>query len=249
MRRVEDRRSSSCNAQWFMNSELVSIILPVCNQADHIDRIIDEYEAALTGLPRPHELILVVNGSRDQSLEVCRALEARNPSLRVLSSPRGGWGLAVKLGLEASRGDILCYTNSARTSAQDLMLLLLYATVYPDVVIKANRKIREKLSRRIGSLLYNLECRTLFDLSYWDVNGTPKVFPRKFDKLLGLRRDDDLIDAEFNVICRRMEYPMVEVPIFSTRRHGGRSTTNFRSAFRMYWGAYQLWREMNHSGQ
>ena len=36
---------------------------------------------------------------------------------------------------------------------------------------------------------------------------------------------------------------MVEVPIFSYRRHGGRSTTNLGSAFRMYWGAYRLWRE------
>jgi len=35
---------------------------------------------------------------------------------------------------------------------------------------------------------------------------------------------------------------MLEVPIFSQRRHGGRSTTNLHSAVRMYWGAYQLWR-------
>jgi glycosyltransferase involved in cell wall biosynthesis len=225
-----------------MSSGLVSIILPVCNQADHIAQVIEEYEGSLGSLPRAHEIIVVINGSRDRSAEVCRELIGRYASLQVLESKRGGWGLAVKLGLQAARGDLLCYTNSARTSAQDLTLLLLYAIVYPDVVIKANRKIREKLSRRVGSLLYNLQCRTLFDLSYWDINGTPKVFPRKFGKLLRLARDDDLIDAEFNIICRREQYPMVEVPIFSTRRHGGKSTTNLRSAARMYWGAFQMWR-------
>jgi glycosyltransferase involved in cell wall biosynthesis len=225
-------------------SGLISIILPVCNQADHIAQVIAEYEGALSSLPRAHELIIVVNGSRDRSVEVCRELTGQYVSLQVLESKRGGWGLAVRLGLQAARGELLCYTNSARTSPQDLTLLLLYAVVYPDVVIKANRKIREKLSRRVGSLLYNLQCRTLFDLSYWDINGTPKVFPRKFSKLLGLSRDDDLIDAEFNIICRREEYPMVEVPIFSTRRHGGKSTTNLRSATRMYWGAFQMWRAM-----
>jgi hypothetical protein len=187
---------------------------------------------------------MVVNGSRDKSFEICQSLTSHYPAVRVLESKRGGWGLAVKMGLGAARGDLLCYTNSARTSPQDLTLLLIYAIVYPDVVIKANRKIREKLSRRIGSLLYNLECRTLFDLSYWDINGTPKVFPRKFDRLMALSRDDDLIDAEFNVICRRMGYPMVEVPIFASRRHGGKSTTNYRSAVNMYWGAYQMWRDM-----
>ena len=62
----------------------------------------------------------------------------------------------------------------------------------PKVVIKANRKIRESWRRRMGYLLYNLECRALFDLSVWDINGTPKVFPRSFTALLNLARDDDL---------------------------------------------------------
>jgi hypothetical protein len=119
--------------------------------------------------------------------------------------------------------------------------MLAYAGAYPNVVIKANRKIRESWRRRLGSLLYNLECRALFDLSNWDINGTPKVFPRAFDKLIQLTRDDDLIDAEFSMICRKETYPIIEVPIFSSRRHGGRSTTNYRSALRLYWGAYQLW--------
>jgi hypothetical protein len=125
-----------------------------------------------------------------------------------------------------------------------MTLILLYAVAYPDVVIKANRKIRESFRRRLGSLLYNLECRAFFDLPTWDINGTPKVFPRKFEKLLQLTKDDDLIDAEFNAICRREEYPMLEVPVLSTKRHGGKSTTNYNSAFKMYWGAYKLWRSM-----
>jgi hypothetical protein len=33
---------------------------------------------------------------------------------------------------------------------------------------------------------------------------------------------------------------MIEVPIFSSRRHGGRSTTSLRSAIKMYLGAYRM---------
>lgn len=221
---------------------MVSVILPVYNQADHIESIVAEYEAELGKLPCAHELLLVVNGCRDNSLAVCRGLAERYATVRVVSSEKGGWGLAVKRGLEAARGDLLCYTNSARTTPGDLLLLCLYAVAHPDTVVKANRKIRDNVRRRLGSLLYNLECRTLFDLSNWDVNGTPKVFPRAFQTLLHLTRDDDLIDAEFNAVCRRENYPIIEVPIFSTRRHGGQSTTTMRSAFKLYWGAYQLWR-------
>lgn len=227
-----------------MTVGLVSVILPVHDQADHIGAIADEHEAELARLAVPHETLLVPNGCRDRSEAVCEEAAQKHPAVRVVSSPRGGWGAAVRYGLSVARGDLLCYANSARTAPRDLALLLLYALAYPGVVVKANRKIREGAGRRLGSLLYNLQCRSLFDLSSWDINGTPKVFPRSFARLLSLSREDDLIDAEFSVICRREGYPMIEVPIFSTRRHGGRSTTNVRSALRMYTGAFRLARAM-----
>ena len=226
-----------------MTRSLASIVLPVHNQADHLALIVQGHLEALSQVAVASELVLVPNACRDDSVAVCRRLATEQPAVRVAESPLGGWGRAVKRGLREARGDLLCYTNSARTTPGELTLLLRYALAQPAVVIKANRKIREHWSRRIGSLLYNMECRTLFDLSNWDVNGTPKVFPRAFERLLALTRDDDLIDAEFSMICRRAGYPMVEVPIFSQRRHGGRSTTNLRSAVKMYWGAYRLWRE------
>ncbi|MFL5327674.1 MAG: glycosyltransferase family 2 protein [Gemmataceae bacterium] len=223
--------------------QLVSVILPVHNQADHIREIVEEYLAALKTLPVNHELILVPNNCRDATVEVCAALAKEYPTLRLVVSERGGWGLAVKAGLLVAQGDWICYTNSARTAPEDLTLMVMYALTHPAVVVKANRKIRDNWRRRLGSLLYNLQCRMLFDLSNWDINGTPKVFPRTFAKLLDLSRDDDLIDAEFSAICRREGYPMLEIPIFSQRRHGGKSTTNYNTALKLYVGAFQLWRD------
>jgi hypothetical protein len=107
-------------------------------------------------------------------------------------------------------------------------------------VLKANRRIRESVRRRLGSLLYNLEARALFDLAVWDVNGTPKIFPRSCDALVGLQRDDDLIDLEFVVACREQDYNVIEVPVLATTRHGGSSTTGYGSALRMYRGALEM---------
>ncbi len=225
-----------------MADRLVSVVLPVHNQADHVRGIVAEYVAALDPLPAAHELVLVPNACRDATEAVCGALAAEYPSARVVPSDRGGWGLAVRTGLRAARGDLLCYTNSARTSADDLALMVMYALTHPDVVVKANRKIRDNWRRRLGSLAYNIQCRVLFDLNNWDVNGTPKVFPRAFARLLELTRDDDLIDAEFSLVCRREGYRMLEIPVFSTRRHGGKSTTGYTTALRLYAGAFHLWR-------
>lgn len=228
-----------------MSYKLASVILPVYNQADHIETVLLEYVKALERLDFPTEILPVINGPRrDQSLEICRSLERQNPAIRTLCIDQGGWGRAVRYGLEHAGGDLVCYTNSARTTAKDLVLMLLYGSVHDDCVIKANRKIRESWRRRLGSLLYNLECRYLFDLAYWDINGTPKVFPRNFAPLMALEENGDLIDLEFNAICRREDYQVLEVPIFSKTRHSGRSTTNLRSAYRMYTGAVHLKRKL-----
>jgi glycosyltransferase involved in cell wall biosynthesis len=229
-----------------LSFKLASVVLPVHNQADHIETVLLEYIAALTRLDFPIEILPVINGPRrDQSLEICRSLQEKHPSIRTLCIDEGGWGRAVRHGLSQAGGDLVCFTNSARTTARELVLMLLYASVHDDCVVKANRKIRENWKRRLGSLLYNLECRFLFDLAFWDINGTPKVFPRSFTPLMNLRQNGDLIDLEFNVLCRRQDYQVLEVPVFSTTRRSGRSTTNWRSAYRMYTGAVQLKKQLN----
>ncbi len=203
-----------------------------------------QYQEVLSRLPMRQQIVLVPNGCRDHTSEICHRIAANDPGVRVVELEQGGWGRAVRAGLACADGDLLCYANSARTPPQMLSLTLLYSSSYPDVVVKAQRRIRDNWRRQVGSLLYNLECRVLFGLASWDINGTPKVFPRRFTKLLELTSDDDMIDAEFVVTCKREGYPIVEVPSTITVRHGGSSTTSYASALRMYRGAYALRRQM-----
>jgi glycosyltransferase involved in cell wall biosynthesis len=218
----------------------ISIVLPIYNQADHIEGIVDQYLAALGNLKHSFELVLVVNGNRDGSLDRCQSLAKSYDSLQVLYDEQSGWGRAVRKGLEAAKGDTLCYTNSARTSSYHLTLHVMLALANPELVIKANRRLRHPLARRIGSVIYNVECRTLFDLPVWDVNGTPKVFAREAYERLNLQENGDLIDLEFIVRCKQLGLQILEIPIVSLVRHGGGSTTNLISAGRMYWGALSM---------
>jgi glycosyltransferase involved in cell wall biosynthesis len=218
----------------------LSIILPVHNAAQYLAPLIAGYRAMLERLGRSHEILLVTNGCSDDSRAISDRLASETANVAHVELHRRGWGCSVRAGLAAATGTTICYTNLARTSPEALGLLLAYNLAYPDVVVKASRKVRDNWRRRLGSLIYNLECRALFDLAVWDINGTPKVFPRSFSSLLELERDDDLIDAEFVARCRRDGYPIVDVPILATHRHGGRSTTGYVSAARMYVGALAL---------
>jgi hypothetical protein len=210
--------------------------------------VIESYTERLDPLPGEHQLVLVPNACRDASVEICETHAAARTGTKVVVLERGGWGRAVKAGLAAAEGEILCYTNSARTSAEVLTMMLAYASAFEEVVIKANRRVRDSWVRRFGSVLYNLECRALLNLASWDINGTPKIFPRSFAALLDLSADDDLIDAEFLAICGSKGYPVMEVPLLETERHSGKSTTNLGSAIAMYTGAYRLRRELRERG-
>lgn len=225
---------------------LASIILPVHNQADHIAATVQAYHAAIdpvaaAGATMGYEIILVPNACGDDSAAICRDLSARLPNVRTVESAAGGWGLAVRLGLAEARGDLLLYTNSARTDTAELMAVLQCGMGYPNTVIKATRH-GGGAGRALGSALFNFECRMLFGFPWRDVNGTPKAFPRAFAPLMALQRDDDLIDLEFCAICWREKYQMVQVPMARRPRHGGQSTTRLNSALKMYGGALKLWR-------
>lgn len=222
----------------------VSVILPIYNQADHIEDVVSAYARSLGSLKEQVEFLLIVNGDRDGSYDCCLKLAESNTNVVAIKNQQPGWGRAVRTGLNRARGEILCYTNSARTSEFVLATHVMAALANPGYVVKANRRLRHPLVRRFGSVLYNVECRYLFDLAVWDVNGTPKVFPRSLLSLLNLEQDGDLIDAEFAAKCRLNDVPVLEIPTVSSVRHGGESTTNYSSALKMYWGAAKLWMQL-----
>jgi glycosyltransferase involved in cell wall biosynthesis len=220
----------------------LSLILPVHNQGDHIAGVVRDFAANLKRLGVGHEIILVPNASVDDSSSVCLELARELAPVRCLEIDGRGWGRAVRSGIAEARGELICYTNAARTKADDLGHIVEAAIGNPGVIIKARRVTRHGVLRWAGSLGFNLLCRLLFDLRTADVNGTPKLFPRSATTLLHLCSDDDLLDLEFMWRCRRDNLPVMEIEIHAGERHGGRSTTNWKTAVGIYGGAIRFWR-------
>ncbi len=225
-------------------SSTVSIVLPAYGAAEQIRDVVPEMIDEVAQLGAALDVIIVVNGPRDGTDEAAEKLRAADPRVRVLRAEQAGWGRAVRTGLSVATGDMLAYTNLARTPPSVLRTAVALAFDSHGSVVKASRRVRDSTMRRAGSLLYNLECRMLFELSVFDVNGTPKVFPAAFTELRELRRDDDLIDVEFLAICEARAYQVIEFAVPPLPRHSGRSTTNFQSAWHMYTKAFELRRDM-----
>ncbi len=228
-------------------SRMISVVLPCRNQADHIAQVLRRYLAPLDALALPFELVVVPNASTDDTARVVEEVAAGDPRIRVVVNPAGGWGRSVRAGLDAASGDVLVYTNTARTDPAALPAFVRrYLDEEAPCLVKASRRARQAPLRQLGSLLYNFEGRVLFGLRSGDVNGTPKVFARDLYERLRLSADGDLLDLELMAGAARLGTRVVEIPVTGFRRHGGKSSTTFRSAWKMYSGALTLWLTAGH---
>ena len=222
-----------------MSKPIISLILPFYKQVSHVERIYKSYCECLDSLEITWEIIFVINGPDDGTKGLLYSICNRS-NIKIESVPFSGWGRAVKYGISKSEGNYICYTNTARTDISDFTIIIKYALLTNDNLVKATRIIRANWIRKIGSTLYNLQFRLLFDYPIWDVNGTPKVFPSNLLNKFQLYSDDDLIDAEIIAKTAKYNIRIIEVPVRFTNRLSGKSTTNILSAIKMYLGLYQL---------
>ena len=89
--------------------EIISIIVPVYNAEKTLERCV----RSLTGQSDPGiEIILVNDGSRDHSLELCRRLAETDSRIRVLDQPNGGVSSARNAGLDAATGAFVMFCDS-----------------------------------------------------------------------------------------------------------------------------------------
>ena len=98
-------RTSACN----QDSKLISIITPVYNAEKYLD---DCVQSVLKQDYSHWELILVDDGSSDESSSICDAYAAQDARIRVIHQKNAGPGAARNKGMETAKGDYLCFLDS-----------------------------------------------------------------------------------------------------------------------------------------
>lgn len=92
-----------------MSTPSVSIVIPVYNEQDGLQRLFDALYPVLDGLGRSYELVLVDDGSRDRSAALLREQYQRRPDVTRVVLLAGNFGQhnAILAGFERSRGDVV----------------------------------------------------------------------------------------------------------------------------------------------
>src|SRR5689334_22859441 len=88
---------------------LVSVVIPVYNRAAMLRQAV---ESALGQTHRPIEVVIVDDGSTDDTPQAIAALTARHPEVRAVRRENGGPGAARESGRQAARGELLQFLDS-----------------------------------------------------------------------------------------------------------------------------------------
>ena len=88
---------------------MISIIIPVYNAAKTIGRCVD---SILAQTIKDYEIILVNDGSKDDSLLICKEYACRHDNIRIIDQPNSGVSVARNVGIDAAKGEFITFIDS-----------------------------------------------------------------------------------------------------------------------------------------
>ena len=197
---------------------MLSIVIPVFNEADTIRQLVDVVQKTAVD----HELVIVDDGSSDNTYEVLQQLESR-PNVRVLKHPQNrGKGDALKTGFAAVRGDVVIVQDAdLEYDPGDYPALIAPIENGTADVVYGSRFMKGADSQ-ISKTTYwaNRVITRVFNWVYWvkltDVETCYKVFRREIIQKIAPQLIDSRFGVEIELSARAVRLPgirIVERPI------------------------------------
>jgi Glycosyl transferase family 2 len=207
-------------------SELLSVIVPVFNEAAYVQAVLDELLGKRFVLP--HEVIVVESNSTDGTREIVQTFEGR-PGLRIIYEDRPrGKGAAVRRGLEAATGTIVLIQDADfEYDLDDYDALLEPIVQRRTSFVLGSRslglddwKVRRFARSRVKAFLMNIAqllfARTfnmLYQQRVTDVNTMFKVFRRECIQDVDFVATGFSFDIELACMLVKSGYSPMEVPV------------------------------------
>ena len=115
-----------------MKTDLISVIVPVYNVEKYLPKCVD---SILAQTYKELEIILVNDGSKDDSLTICKAYAERYDNVKLIDKPNGGLSSARNAGLQIATGEYIGYVDSDDWIEPDMFSKLMKACIDNDADI------------------------------------------------------------------------------------------------------------------
>ena len=100
----------------------ISVIIPVYNAEKYLGKCIDSV-LAQSGCSA--EIVLINDGSKDRSLDICREYASRHECIRLIDQPNGGVSAARNAGIEGATGEWITFLDADDWLTSDAFATLL----------------------------------------------------------------------------------------------------------------------------
>ena len=200
----------------------LSIIIPAHNEEKRIAGTLQDYGAFFKKrYKKDCEIIIVLNGCKDNTLKVVKKFEKKFPKIRHFDFEQSGKGFALIQGFKCAKGDLIGFSDADdATSAEEFFKLIKNIEGFDGVIASRWMKgsvvsPKQPLIRIIAGRSFNFLNRILFGLTFKDTQCGAKIFRkdaiRKILPKLGVTEWAFDIDLLYHM--NKMGFKIKEVPI------------------------------------
>ena len=225
-----------------MNNDAISVILPAYNEGKNIRKCVDGVASVMDKYADVSEIIIVDDGSGDETPRVLDELKGLRPRLKVAShGRRRGYGVAIRTGLQLAKNKWLLIMDSDGQYGFDSFEDFLKIRDGHSFILGYRRKREDGLHRiilaRCGNLLGNLFLKQKIR----DINCGFKMFRADILKDISFRSTGAAIYFEMLYRLLRTQGTFAQVPVTHYKRKKGRQTGGSpRVIVRLVWEAFTI---------
>lgn len=209
----------------------LSVIIPAYNEEPNFKKgTIDEVPKYLAKQSYSAEILIVDDGSEDNTAKLADSFAKKHANVRVIKNPHQGKAETVKTGVEKATGELVLFTDfDQATPISEIEKLLPHFPQY-DIVIGSRqlpgaKREKEPIYRHLMGLVFNLVVQTIAVSGIWDTQAGFKCFKGNvakelFSKLKVYGRGQKVkgalvtaFDVELLFLAKKKGYKIKEVPI------------------------------------
>src|SRR3989338_3703625 len=207
---------------------MLSIIIPVYNEELIIKQTVDYILKELYKNKINFEMILVDNGSFDNTGNILNNIKDKNIKIVKLKKNQTFGGGVVE-GLSVAKGDfvgITCADNQVK--ATDIIKLYNITVKRNLDFCKGDRRLKyKKWFRRFASRVYKFLVEVLFMIKIKDINGYPIIMKRSVYEDINPQLRNWTINVEMLYKAKKKNYKVIEIPVEHGERKGSKSHVGF----------------------
>ena len=205
----------------------LSYFFPAHNEADNLRGLVEEALATLPSLAETYEIVIVDDGSRDDTPRIADELAAAHAEVRAVHHPTNlGYGAAIRSGFAAARFANIGFTDGDRQFKVADLGRLIDRLQAGDVDAVVGYRIRraDPLVRTLYARLYRLANLIFFGLTVRDVDCACKLFSRASLEGLNVESGGAFLSAELLIKLRAHGRRLAEVGVPHYPRTAGSPT-------------------------